>query len=56
MLIKDMNKEQLIQEFKNIMAELIKKDIDNDKRFQLEVKASKIEKKLYKKYNIEIRG
>ena len=55
MLIKDMNKEQLIQEFKNIMGEL-KKDIDNDKRFQLETKASRIEKKLYKKYNIEIRG
>ena len=55
MLIKDMNKEQLIQEFENIMAEL-KKDIDNDKRFQLEVKASRIEKKLYKKYNMEIRG
>ena len=55
MLIKDMNKEQLIQEFKNIMGEL-KKDINNDQRFQLETKASRIEKKLYKKYNIEIRG
>ena len=55
MLIKDMNKEQLIQEFKNIMEEL-KKDIDNDQRFLLENKASRIEKKLYRKYNIEIRG
>ena len=48
MLIKDMNKEQLIQEFKNIMKEL-KKDINNDQRFQLETKASRIEKKLYRK-------
>ena len=55
-LLKDMNKEELIKEF-NIANNSLKNDnLDNDERFLLEVRSSNIERKLYRKFNFDIRN
>ena len=50
-LLKDMNKEELLNELENIQKELKNNTIDNDTRFLLEVRCSNIELKLLRKYN-----
>ena len=50
-LLKDMNKEELLNELENIQKELKNNTIDNDTRFLLEVRSSNIERKLLRKYN-----
>ena len=55
-LLKDMNKEELIKEF-NIVRNTLKSDnLNNDERFLLEVRLSNIERKLYRKFNFDIRN
>ena len=55
-LLKDMNKEELIKEFERV-ANILKSDnLNNDKRFLLEVRVSNIERKLYRKFNFDIRN
>ena len=55
-LLKDMNKEELIKEFERV-ANILKSDnLNNDDRFLLEVRASNIERKLYRKFNFDIRN
>ena len=54
-LIKDMTKDELIKEFNEIMNTLKNDNIDNDKRFLLEFRSNKIEKKLFRKFNFVIR-
>ena len=55
-LLKDMNKEELIKEFKRV-ANILKSDnLNNDNRFLLEVRASNIERKLHRKFNFDIRN
>ena len=49
--IKDMNKEELLQELENIQKELKNDTIDNDTRFLLETRCSNIERKLLRKFN-----
>ena len=48
-LLKDMNKEELIKEFNKANNSLKNDNLDNDKRFLLEVRLSNIERKLYRK-------
>ena len=55
-LLKDMNKEELIKEFKRIANTLKSNNLNNDNRFLLEVRASNIERKLYRKFNFDIRN
>ena len=55
-LLKDMNKEELIKEFNIAMNKLKNDNLDNDERFLLEVRASNIERKLYRKFNFDIRN
>lgn len=50
-LLKNMNKEELLQELENIQKELKNNIIDNDTRFLLEVRCTNIERKLLRKYN-----
>lgn len=50
-ILKDMNKEELLQELENVLETLKDNTIDNDARFSLEVRANNIEKKLLRKYN-----
>ena len=50
-LLKDINKEELLQELENIQKELKNNAIDNDTRFLLETRCSNIERKLLRKYN-----
>ena len=53
-LLKDMNKEELIKEFNKANNSLKNDNLDNDERFLLEVRASNIERKLYRKFNFDI--
>ena len=53
-LLKDMNKEELIKEFKRVANTLKNDNLNNNDRFLLEVRASNIERKLYRKFNIYI--
>lgn len=55
-LLKDMNKEELIKEFNIVRNKLKNNNLDNDERFLLEVRASNIERKLYRKFNFDIRN
>lgn len=55
-LLKDMNKEELIKEFNKANNSLKNDNLDNDKRFLLEVRLSNIERKLYRKFNFDIRN
>lgn len=55
-LLKDMNKEELIKEFKRVSNILKSDNLNNDKRFLLEVRVSNIERKLYRKFNFDIRN
>lgn len=55
-LLKDMNKEELIKEFNIVRNKLKNNNLDNDARFLLEVRASNIERKLYRKFNFDIRN
>lgn len=55
-LLKDMNKEELIKEFNKANNSLKNDNLDNDERFLLEVRASNIERKLYRKFNFDIRN
>ena len=55
-LLKDMNKEELIKEFKRIANTLKSDNLNNDDRFLLEVRAGNIERKLYRKFNFDIRN
>ena len=55
-LLKDMNKEELIKEFKRIANTLKSDNLNNDDRFLLEVRASNIERKLHRKFNFDIRN
>ena len=50
-LLKDMNKEELLNEYENVIEALKDNTIDNDTRFLLEVRCSNIERKLLRKYN-----
>lgn len=50
-LLKDMNKEELLQELERVKKELKDNTIDNDTRFLFEVRYSNIERKLLRKYN-----
>ena len=54
-LIKDMNKEEVMNEFNIIMSKLKNNIINNDERLLLEVRSNHIEKKLLRKYNLNIR-
>lgn len=55
-LLKDMNKEELIKEFERIANTLKSDNLNNNDRFLLEVRASNIERKLYRKFNFDIRN
>ncbi len=55
-LLKDMNKEELIKEFNKANNSLKNDNLNNDERFLLEVRASNIERKLYRKFNFDIRN
>ena len=55
-LLKDMNKEELIKEFNKANNSLKNDNLDNNERFLLEVRASNIERKLYRKFNFDIRN
>lgn len=55
-LLKDMNKEELIKEFNKLNNSLKNDDLDNNDRFLLEVRLSNIERKLYRKFNFDIRN
>ena len=55
-LLKDMNKEELIKEFNTARNKLKNNNLDNDERFLLEVRLSNIERKLYRKFNFDIRN
>lgn len=55
-LLKDINKEELIKEFKRVTNILKSDNLNNDERFLLEVRASNIERKLYRKFNFDIRN
>lgn len=55
-LLKDMNKEELIKEFNKANNSLKNDNLDNDDRFLLEVRLSNIERKLYRKFNFDIRN
>ena len=55
-LLKDMNKEELIKEFKRVANTLKSDNLNNDDRFLLEVRAINIERKLYRKFNFDIRN
>lgn len=55
-LLKDMNKEELIKEFNKANNSLKNDNLDNDERFLLEVRANNIERKLYRKFNFDIRN
>lgn len=55
-LLKDMNKEELIKEFKRVANTLKNDNLNNNDRFLLEVRASNIERKLYRKFNFDIRN
>ena len=55
-LIKDMNKEELIKEFNKLNNSLKNDNLDNNDRFLLEVRLSNIERKLYRKFNFDIRN
>ena len=55
-LLKDMNKEELIKEFNKANNSLKNDNLDNDERFLLEVRLSNIERKLYRKFNFDIRN
>ena len=50
-LLKNMNKEELLQELERVQKELKDNTINNDTRFLLEVRGSNIERKLLRKYN-----
>ena len=50
-LLKDMSKEELLQELESILETLKDNTIDNNTRFSLEVRCSNIEKKLLRKFN-----
>lgn len=50
-LLKNMNKEELLQELESVQETLKDNIIDNDTRFLLEVRANNIEKKLLRKFN-----
>ena len=50
-LLKNMNKEELLQELERVQKELKDNIIDNDTRFLLEVRCTNIERKLLRKYN-----
>lgn len=55
-LLKDMNKEELIKEFNIVRNKLKNNNLDNDARFLFEVRLSNIERKLYRKFNFDIRN
>lgn len=55
-LLKDMNKEELIKEFKRVANTLKNDNLNNNERFLLEVRLSNIERKLYRKFNFDIRN
>lgn len=55
-LLKDMNKEELIKEFNKANNSLKNDNLNNDDRFLLEVRLSNIERKLYRKFNFDIRN
>ena len=55
-LLKDMNKEELIKEFNIVSNKLKNNNLDNDARFLFEVRLSNIERKLYRKFNFDIRN
>ena len=55
-LLKDMNKEELIKEFNKLNNSLKNDNLDNNDRFLLEVRLSNIERKLYRKFNFDIRN
>ena len=55
-LLKDMNKEELIKEFNKVNNSLKNDNLNNDERFLLEVRASNIERKLYRKFEFDIRN
>ena len=55
-LLKDMNKEELIKEFNKANNSLKNDNLDNNNRFLLEVRLSNIERKLYRKFNFDIRN
>jgi hypothetical protein len=52
--LKDMNKEEMITEYKRIEKILKEKKINSDERFNLEFRNNKIRKRLYRHYGIEI--
>ena len=45
---------ELLNKYKEITEQLKNDNISNDERFILEVRASNIAKKLYRKYNIDV--
>ena len=45
---------ELLNKYKEINEQLKDNNISNDDRFILEVRASNIAKKLYRKYNIDV--
>ena len=45
---------ELLNKYKELNEQLKDKNISNDDRFILEVRASNIAKKLYRKYNIDV--
>ena len=47
-------KNELLNKHKEIKESLKNDKLDNDQRFLLEARKSNIEKKLYRKFNIEI--
>ena len=55
-LLNDMNKEELIKEFNIVSNKLKNNNLDNDARFLFEVRLSNIERKLYRKFNFDIRN
>ena len=45
---------ELLNKYKEITEQLKNDNISNDERFILEVRASNIAKKLYRRYNIDV--
>ena len=45
---------ELLTKYKELTEQLKDNNISNDERFILEVRASNIAKKLYRKYNIDV--